>query len=153
MDYLEYSEFADAVNAIDPEYMWSLLQSTAGSRSNLQTEVEANILSPAHSIVNGYVSRVRSVPVSSSSQYYNILKRWVLSIAWYELEKRGLGSNVREKIRLDYEDAMRMLRDVSNGKFPMDDDAGAGPDTESGLSMDFTGDDCDMDNENFGTYY
>jgi len=153
MNYLEYSEFETATNAIDAGYMWSLLQSVVGSRSLLQTTVENEILSPAESLVNGYVSRVRAVPVLSTSQYFNILKKWTLAIAWYELEKRGLGSNVREKIRLDYEDSMRMLRDVGAGKFPMGDDDGAGPETDVGTSIDFVGDDCDCDNENLGLYY
>lgn len=149
LSYLTYAQFANSVNAMSDTYMWDLMKDTVEDRADLQTEVEDRILKPAHSTVNGYISKQRSVPVASSSQYYEMIQEWVLKIAWYKLEFHGAGNQVREKLRLEYEDTLRTLRDVAKGTLVLVDDTGAGPDTTTGMAMDFISDDAEMDEDNF----
>lgn len=66
------------------------------------------ILLAATNEANGYIARRESLPLSSIPDQ---LKQPVCAIARYRLWK----DRASEKVRQDYEDAMRWLKDVSSG--------------------------------------
>lgn len=103
------------------------------------TALVAQYVAIAESTVNGYASRLYQIPLPDSA----LVKNWCFVIAEYEIHKRGQGSDMPEKYRKAYEDAIKQLVDVAKGDlFPPPDEDGNMPTSRNavGFSMDFDSD-------------
>lgn len=142
-NYLTYATFESVVDAIDGDYIEDMLSDVATNDAERQAYCEDILIANAESMVNGYVSKQRETPVPSTSQYFGMIKQWVINIAWYELERLGHGDDVRTKLRDAYDDTIDRLRDVARGSFNITDDDGEGPGT-AGTSFTLDSDDAYM---------
>lgn len=77
----------------------------------MQDTVIDGIIDRAADRIDGYLSGRYTTPVPTSG----LIEECALAIAEWELYRRGAG-NVPEKIRKAYEDALRDLRDIAQGK-------------------------------------
>lgn len=70
-----------------------------------------DIILRAESRVNGYLASIYTVPVPTSG----FVEEFALSIAEYELYRRGSGGSIPEKIKDSYESTLKDLRLIANG--------------------------------------
>lgn len=150
--YVTFAELQDALNGLDEDYISSLLSGVCANASERQTWCETAI-SRAESKVNGYISSQREVPVPSDSTYYRMIERWVINLVWYEVEREGMGDDVRTKVKEAHENTISDLKDVARGRLRINDDDGEGPSTQEGTSFYAGSDDADMDVDNLGEYF
>lgn len=94
----------------------SLLENRVGSArlSNLcsSSAVVEEIVARAEGIVDGYASVLYATPLTPTPA----VREWVLSIAEYELYRRGPGSAVPGKIADSYRTALEQLAGLSAGR-------------------------------------
>lgn len=68
-------------------------------------------LDRAESMVDGFLSRLYTVPIPVSS----MVQEWVMRLAEYELYKRGMGDNVPTKYRESYQETLNELKLANQG--------------------------------------
>ena len=74
----------------------------------------ATLIVLKESVADGYISSQYTTPLTGAASIAMVAE-WVFALVQYDLHSRGAGSDVREKVRMDYKDAMTMLRDVARG--------------------------------------
>jgi phage gp36-like protein len=99
------------------------LTNRAGGNT-IDAAVVASALVGASSEIDGYLARRYAVPVSPAPVF---LGEACLSIARYKLHGKSAGDAVRR----DYDDAIRLLRDLADGRAEI---AGAAPPASSSVA-------------------
>jgi phage gp36-like protein len=87
-------------------------------------DVVAGVCDEASSKVDGYCRKKYATPLQQSSEVAAIAR----DIAVYLLFSRR-PQQIRESVRQRYEDAIKLLNDISSGKAVLDQPAGAAPQT------------------------
>jgi phage gp36-like protein len=77
-----------------------------------RTRILGDIITRAEARIDGYLGVRYQVPVAASG----FVQDMALSIAEYEIYRRGNAPEVPEKIRQTYEDVLKDLRDIADGK-------------------------------------
>lgn len=133
--YLTFAELEDRVQASNSRIFEKLLSQQAIGSANIQEYCEDNIIKQAESLVNGFISNQRSIPVPSTSQYYGLVQDLVYDICRYRLASLSDGGTVVEKVAEAYREAIFRLKDIGAGNFKLTDDDGEGIDVDSGNSF------------------
>lgn len=113
-----------------------------------KTALIAEIIAQVEAVVDGYLSAEYTTPVTVN----DLVVGWCLSIAEYELYKRGLGGDVPAKIRKGYEDAIAQLKDVSKGVMALPPVAAPSPANAAGNSISMTANESVFDEDSFGDW-
>ncbi len=77
-----------------------------------RTRILGDIITRAEARIDGYLGVRYQTPVSASG----FVQDMALSIAEYEVYRRGNSPAVPEKIRKTYEDVLKDLRDIADGR-------------------------------------
>lgn len=139
-----YITFDDIVDRIPQARLEKLCKATG---SELAEKVNA-IIAQAESKVDGYASVKYALPLPLTP----LPGSWALAIAEHELYKLGPGGSVPEKIRQAFEDTMKELRNLADGKIslPVSDD-GTAPEQKVGAAIKVASNTQIMDDSIYGS--
>ena len=87
------------------------------SDSGERASIISNVIDRSDGVIDGYASTRYDIPLP----VIPLVEEWALTIAEYELYKRGSGP-VPDKIRTSYEDTISALKDLSKGFITIPDD-------------------------------
>lgn len=123
---MPYATQADLCPGRIPERALAQLTNDSGADIIVPAVVDEK-LTEASGIVDGYCRQRYQVPLQVSE----VVKSLTLAIAIQKLYARR-GIAVPETVRQGYEDAMKMLSDISSGKASLDQPVGAAPQAAGG---------------------
>lgn len=92
----------------------------------------ANIIERAEGLVDGYMAKVYTVPVSANA----LVEEWALRAAEYELYKRSAWDEIPPKIKDSYDETIASLKDVAAGKLALPSTTATSSDSSGGLEFD-----------------
>ena len=87
---------------------------TGKTGTDLTTEL-TTLITQKENIIEGYCGGHYDVPLTSD-EGKAMAEEWTFILCLYDLHMRGYGGDVQVKVRLQFEDVMRQLRDVAAGK-------------------------------------
>ena len=105
-NYVTYSELADRVTTSVLEKL------TKFSGTTLESYCNSDIIPRAEGRIDAYANVRFSTPLPPN----DMCQEWALTIAEYELYRRTPGGSVPEKIRQAYEDCLKELQRLADGK-------------------------------------
>jgi phage gp36-like protein len=121
--YLTTTEFLNRMGQTLCEGLTGL---GAASTPTLTAEL-TTIIDRDESIIHGFIGGRYTVPLTNTDGK-NLAEEWTYKLAQYDVHCRGAGDDVQTKVRLGYEDTMRLLRDIRDGNMAI---PGAGAPTSA----------------------
>lgn len=118
----EYLAIADLEDHLGSSRFANLCGS---SDAGEQFELAAAAIDRAEALIDGFAGVRYAVPLEKTE----LISAWTLSIAEYELYRRGPGSTIPEKVRENYRDTLDRLAELSAGR--MDTGGELKPKTEN----------------------
>ena len=108
-DYLTITELNDRMGE-------NLVQNLVKmSGAELTAELTATI-DRQEGVIHGYIGGVYTTPLTGDAGMKQA-EEWAFRLVQYDLHVRGYGDDVQKKVKNDWQETMRQLRDVGSGKF------------------------------------
>ena len=95
------------------------------------------IIDRQEAVIHGYIGGRYTTPLTSATGLL-LAEEWTFKLCQYDIHMRGAGDDVQTKVRLDYEDTMKMLRDIQGGDMaiPGETAPSSSTDTTAGITID-----------------
>lgn len=137
---MSYATQADLVDRFGINMMLMLADRDDPPAGEIDAAVVARALADADAAIDGYLKGRYLLPLATTPPLVRDLAQ---AIAVYKLHR----DTVSEKVRRDYEDAIKSLRDISNGVIRLDV-AGVEPDSSGASGVQFSDRPRDMTPDN-----
>jgi phage gp36-like protein len=108
-NYVTYTELEQRVTLT---VLQKLTKYTSGTSPTLETYCNSDIIPRAEGRIDAYANVRYSTPLPPN----DMCQEWALTIAEYELYRRTVGGTVPDKIRQAYEDCLKELQRLADGK-------------------------------------